>query len=505
MPIQWKLATLPTLIASLLTVTTGLYVSDLNADSLSDKERELLLREQVLQEREQMFEAKLNAMTTSGEDIGNALPEAKPGQCFAKVLAPASYKTVTERVVVKEASNKIEVIPAVYKTEQERVLVKESSEQFIEIPAVYENVIKRVLVEPTKTLWRTGKDAKSKVAPADWVSAAILSGVPKKAEIGQCYVEYYQAAKYNIVKERIVKREAESQIQVIPAKYEWIEQKVVVKEASEKIIDIPAVYETIQEQVLERAAYSTWKKGRGPIERIDNSTGDIMCLVEVPAKYKTVTKKVLVTPASTRTVTIPAEYKMIRIQKLMAAAQEKMIEVPATYQTITKKIKEHDDVIGWRPSGTMGDGELSGKKMCFTETEAKYQTITQSVLKTPMRTKKVQIPAEYKAMSVRKIIRPAQTKKIEIPAAYQTVSKRIKITDEKLAWRPVLCETNTSPGLLTEIQHALKNAGFDPGPIDGFLGKQTQEALDAFQRAKGLERGGVTLHTLSVLGLKVDQ
>ncbi len=41
-----------------------------------------------------------------------------------------------------------------------------------------------------------------------------------------------------------------------------------------------------------------------------------------------------------------------------------------------------------------------------------------------------------------------------------------------------------------KIQNALKEAGFDPGPIDGFIGIQTRLAIKGFQEAKGLKATG---------------
>ncbi|MBU4343464.1 MAG: peptidoglycan-binding protein [Candidatus Omnitrophica bacterium] len=41
-----------------------------------------------------------------------------------------------------------------------------------------------------------------------------------------------------------------------------------------------------------------------------------------------------------------------------------------------------------------------------------------------------------------------------------------------------------------QIQTALKNAGFDPGAIDGKIGPRTQQAVKEFQRAKGLKVDG---------------
>jgi peptidoglycan hydrolase-like protein with peptidoglycan-binding domain len=42
-----------------------------------------------------------------------------------------------------------------------------------------------------------------------------------------------------------------------------------------------------------------------------------------------------------------------------------------------------------------------------------------------------------------------------------------------------------------DIQTALKNAGFDPGTIDGKMGPMTRQAIKEFQKAKGLVPDGV--------------
>lgn len=42
-----------------------------------------------------------------------------------------------------------------------------------------------------------------------------------------------------------------------------------------------------------------------------------------------------------------------------------------------------------------------------------------------------------------------------------------------------------------EIQRALSEKGFNPGPVDGFLGSQTKEAIKAFQSASGLAVDGI--------------
>ena len=44
--------------------------------------------------------------------------------------------------------------------------------------------------------------------------------------------------------------------------------------------------------------------------------------------------------------------------------------------------------------------------------------------------------------------------------------------------------------LLRDIQAALRNNGFDPGPTDGRMGPRTRDAIRAFQRSFGLAETG---------------
>jgi peptidoglycan hydrolase-like protein with peptidoglycan-binding domain len=43
---------------------------------------------------------------------------------------------------------------------------------------------------------------------------------------------------------------------------------------------------------------------------------------------------------------------------------------------------------------------------------------------------------------------------------------------------------------IERAQHALKQAGHDPGPIDGVMGARTRAALEAYQKQQGLEASG---------------
>jgi hypothetical protein len=282
-------------------------------------------------------------------------PNAKPGQCYARVFIPPTYKTVTETVLKRGASEDIDIIPAKYEWVEEQVLVSAASQK----------------------------------------------------------------------------------LETVPAQYEWVEEKVLVKQASSRKEEIPAKYEWQEEKVLVKPAETVWKKGRGPIEKVENATGEIMCLVEIPAVYETVKKKVMVSPPSTREIAIPAQ----------------------------------------------------------------YETVKKRVMVKPPTTRTIEIPAAYKTVKVQKMVSPPQEKKIPIPAEYQSVTKTQQVTDGRMEWREILCETNVSTDFVRRFQTALSKAGHDPGPIDGVIGWQTEAAMKAYQKQKGLAEGALTYETVKSLGL----
>jgi len=286
--------------------------------------------------------------------------------------------------------------------------------------------------------------------------------LPPNAKPGECYTRVWVPPQYTTSNENITIKQSSKEFTVVPAKYEMVDEKILIKEASVKYVNVPAEYETITEKVMVKPArkemkvvpakyekktervldtpeHTIWKTGNGPIERLSESTGEIMCLVTVPAKYKDVETRKVVTAARVEEATIPAEYTNVSRQKI----------------------------------------------------------------KTPATTKKIEIPAKYKTVRVRKMVTPPQVKETAIPAKTKEVTKRTLVSDGKMDWRTILCETNTSAGVVTKIQRALSKAGYNPGAIDGVMGGGTRVALREFQKAKGLAVGGLTMETMRALGVNI--
>ena len=217
-------------------------------------------------------------------------PNAKPGECYARVLVPPAYKTETAQVVTREASERVEIIPARYEKVTEQVLVREAGKKMEVVPATYEWVEEKILVKP--------------------VSERIIE-VP---------------AVYDTVKETVVDRPAHS----VWKKGEGPIQKVDYATGEIMcLVEVPATYKTVTKTVL-RTPGTTRK-------------------IEIPAEYTTVRKQVMKTPSTTREVTVPAEYKTVEIQKLVSPAEEKRVQIPAEQQTVTKTVVASEGRIEWQP------------------------------------------------------------------------------------------------------------------------------------------------------------
>lgn len=262
---------------------------------ISELEGELAARERELERARDG--STTTSMGFSAGTNGASLfpPNPKPGECYARVLIPAEYSSTTERVLVREASERFEIVPARYENEEETVVVKEASTRLEVVPAVYEEVQERVLVKP----------ATKKIVE-----------VP---------------AVYDTVTEQVVD---------VPAHTAWkrgpaaTQVSAVLSERTTDtgeimcLVEVPATYKTIKKTVLVSPA------------RTEE--------VATPAEYKTVTKTVVSKPATTREVAVPAEYGSVTVTKLVSPAQERRIAIPEEYDTVTQRKKISEEGMEWR-------------------------------------------------------------------------------------------------------------------------------------------------------------
>ena len=87
--------------------------------------------------------------------------------------------------------------------------------------------------------------------------------------------------------------------------------------------------------MLEKPAHTAWKKGPAATQTANvlsesvTDTGEIMCLVEVPAKYKTITKRILKTPETTCFDIfrdILREWRQFDVEQLLVLASQEVVD-----------------------------------------------------------------------------------------------------------------------------------------------------------------------------------
>ena len=221
-------------------------------------------------------------------------PNAQPGQCFAKVLVPEQTESFTEQVLISPEKTVVRVVPGACGFEDKTVVVREPSTQLITIPATFRTVTETVVVKP-----------------------------------GGSHTE-----------------------------------------------SIPPVYETVTEQVLVREGYTVWRpgstvagynggansyggngpgymapppsayagSGAAPNPAYGNlptkvlATGEVLCLVQVPPEYKTITKQVLKVPGRTVDVPYPPETTVVSRQVVDVPAHVEKREIPGETKILKVKV-----------------------------------------------------------------------------------------------------------------------------------------------------------------------
>lgn len=164
-------------------------------------------------------------------------------------------------------------------------------------------------------------------------------GMPEGVKPGEAWCRILIPAQYKDVEEQVCVCPATTRCEQIPAVFEERTRQVCVCPAKTKTIKIPGEYETQTEKVLVCAARTEWRKIPCTPSQLaaGEKQGDCWQLVEIPAQYKDVCKRVCVKEPSCKTETIPPVYKTVTEKVCVKPASTKQIPVPAKYETRTRK------------------------------------------------------------------------------------------------------------------------------------------------------------------------
>ena len=257
--------------------------------------------------------------------------QARPGQCFARMLIAPKFETYQDHVLVAEARSETHTTPEVAQmVVRDVVVVPEHIEhhQFAEvshvemateivsppttreevIPARYEIRSQRVMVTPEHQEWvrqdgiATGA---ALVTPDDHVAVRYRADglLTWPGKDGQRVRTSAETADYL--------RQGSGQtiwcLKVIPAVYDDQQARVEVEPEHTRTIDVPAVTRSVRRVVIDTPAH------------IEDSV--------VPAVTEKRKVREIVTPAHTETVQIPAVYQDVARQRVIKDAEPVWREV----------------------------------------------------------------------------------------------------------------------------------------------------------------------------------
>jgi len=224
--------------------------------------------------------AARNPCEEGGANDMTVLPaNAKPGECYAKVFVPPTFKTVTERVLVKDASETIEAIPAKYEWVEEKILVKDASTQLEPVAAEFAMGERTIQVDPGHTDWEINKN-KNCVNPKDQPARDVF-----------CLVNHPPASKTVQIQNQV--RPASVKEVCIPAEYQTVRKQKLVAPATTKKICIPAEYETVEKTVKVCPGRMAWRLVNCDEPGAERADADVQETpkVKIPAANATETSK----------------------------------------------------------------------------------------------------------------------------------------------------------------------------------------------------------------------
>jgi hypothetical protein len=185
--------------------------------------------------------------TATAPPAGDYPPNAVPGKCYARCLAPDQYEIREEQVIDKPATVKIEKVPAKYDVVYDTVIVTPATTKTVTTPAKYETVSEDKLVTPATQKWVKGVADKN-----------CLSANPKDCEVW-CLKEV--PAVYQKVTRKVEKQAAITNQVEVPAVTKVVPRKKLVYSSYENKIETPPTYKTIMKKVLvAKGGYQEWKE-----------------------------------------------------------------------------------------------------------------------------------------------------------------------------------------------------------------------------------------------------
>jgi hypothetical protein len=274
------------------------------------------------------FNSCIEAASKSGMNTQNVAA----GTCYYEHFSPEQYTNINQKILTADASEKIIAIPAQYKTVIKKVMTENRTTKLIAQPIKYKKVHEKVVVAPARSEWRK--------------TTCNNRGCNQSEVV--CLVEVPQTYKM-VTKKVILAPAVAKKIEISPI-YKDVPVQELVSPATTKVLVVPAQYKLISKrQKIQDAQYS-WSDAsqKNAKSRIYNEC-DKICLVQTPAQYKTISRKVLVTPASSKKVVTPPQYTIVKMKRIEKEEEFKTVSVPSEYLEVSVERERTRGYSKWMP------------------------------------------------------------------------------------------------------------------------------------------------------------
>ena len=225
------------------------------------------------------------ALAFGGSAMAQDIATQEVGKCYKRCTTPDVFKNEDVTVQTKPAYKVLKVVPATYETVTEKVLVKEASKKLRVVPAVWgtktvsytKSVTGSTLKVIPATFANGSQTIETKAESARWEMTNVPPSECESANPDDCRYMCYKAipAEYRTIAVKELASDARAESIAGGQTTGTYTVRVVTTPARVEEISVPEEYATIKKIVLVKEAYTT--------EEV------------IPAVYTTVSKQVLVT------------------------------------------------------------------------------------------------------------------------------------------------------------------------------------------------------------------
>jgi Putative peptidoglycan binding domain len=228
-----------------------------------------------------------NAQTMPGGDMPT---QARPGQCFQRMLVPATWRAEPMDVITQEAYEQIAVSDPVFQSRHENVVTSDEYKRYVVTEPTFRTETQTIVTRP---------------AHERLVASPAVMGTRSETVV--------------IREPRLVWRSGANLSAVRRMDPNTGEVFCLVEE--------PAITQTVTRRV---------QTAQAQVSRQN-----------VPALTQTIARKVLVTPASVREINVPATVQPVTVQTLVTPASERRIAVPEQRSTINRQVLATGERYEW--------------------------------------------------------------------------------------------------------------------------------------------------------------